>query len=230
MQTIRGCRPRSWACRDRVAVRAQRRAASESHAALAVRFRAYGEDTLRQVNVFKYLGRKVSFWDSDVPAMRANLKKARGVWARVSKILREENVPPRVGAMFYRGVVMAVLLYGSETWCLPLAEMKALEGFHVAAARILTGMRPKKQRDGSWKYPHSEDVLKKAGLHTISEYIGQRRSHIARKIADRPVLAECQGAERRRGTPRRQYWWEQDLNAELPPLEGGDEADEPEGL
>ena len=81
-----------------------------------------------------------------------------------------------------------------------------------------------------WEYPRTQIVLRKAGLHTISEYIGQRRSHIARKIADRPVLAECQGAERRRGTPRRQYWWEQDLEAELPPLEGVDEADEPEGL
>ena len=81
--------------------------------------------------------------------------------------------------------------------------MKALEGFHVAAARILTGMRPKKQRVGSWKYPHSGDVLQKAGLHTINDYIGQRRSHIAQKIASRPVLAECKGAEGRRGTPPR---------------------------
>ena len=226
MQTIRGCKPRSGACRTRVKIRGQRRAAAESHAALAVKFKAYGTDELRQVEVFKYLGRKVSFWDSDVPAMRANLKKARGVWARVSKILREENVPPRVGAMFYRGIVMAVLLYGSETWCLPAAEMKALEGFHVAAARILTGMRPKQQRDGSWKYPHSEEVLKKAGLHTINDYIGQRRTHIARKIAQRPVLAECKGAERRRGTPQRQYWWEQDLEVELPPLDAGDDDEE----
>ena len=106
--------------------------------------------------------------------------------------------------------------------------MKALEGFHVAAARILTGMRPKQQRDGSWKYPHSEDVIKKAGLYTISDYIGQRRTHIAQKIAKRPVLAECKGAERRRGTLICQYWSEQDLDVELPSLdEGGDDAEEP---
>ena len=92
-------------------------------------------------------------------------------------------------------------------------------------------MRPKQARDGSWEYPRTQVVLRKAGLHTISEYIGQRRSQIAKKIADRPILAECEGAERRRGTPRRQYWWEQDLNAELPSLDGeDDEAEEPEGL
>ena len=119
-----------------------------------------------------------------------------------------------------------MLLYGSETWCLPKAEVKALEGFHVAAALILTGMRPKQARDGSWEYPSTKVVLGKAGLHTISAYIGTRRSHIAQKIAARPVLEECKRAERRRGTPPRQFWWEQDLCVELPPWDGGDETDE----
>ena len=69
-------------------------------------------------------------------------------------------------------------------------------------------------------------MLKKAGLNTISEYIGQRRAGIARKIRGRPVMGLCEGAERRRGTPPRQYWWEQDLEMELPPLDGGDDVDE----
>ena len=66
-------------------------------------------------------------------------------------------------------------------------------------------------------------MLRKAGLHAITDYIGQRRAHIAQKIADRPVLEECKGVERQRGTIRHQYWWEQDLEVELPPLEGGDD-------
>ena len=42
-------------------------------------------------------------------------------------------------------------------------------------------------------------------------------------------MLECEGAERRRGTPPRQYWWELELDAELQPLvedEGGEEAEE----
>ena len=128
--------------------------------------------------------------------------------------------------MFYRGIIMSVLLYGSETWCLPQAELRALEGFHVAAARVLTGMRPKQARDGTWKYPHTQEVLKKAGLHTIRDYIGQRRANIARKVRGRPIFALCEEAERRRGTPPRQYWWEQDLEMEMPPLDGGDDVEE----
>ena len=90
-------------------------------------------------------------------------------------------------------------------------------------------MRPRQARDGSWQYPHTQEVLRKAGLHSIRDYIGQRPASIARKVRGRPVFAECEGAERRRGTPPRQYWWELELDAELQPLvedEGGEEAEE----
>ena len=122
----------------------------------------------------------------------------------------------------YTSVVMAVLLYGSETWVLSASEMKALEGFHVASARILTGMRPKQQRDGTWKYPKSEAVLKAANLRTIGEYIAIRRSTIARKIAERPVLQECKEARRQRGTAPRLYWWEQEMEFSLDNEHHGD--------
>ena len=36
--------------------------------------------------------------------------------------------------------------------------MREQEGFHVEAARRLTGMRPRKVK-GKWVYPHSVDVL-----------------------------------------------------------------------
>ena len=42
------------------------------------------------------------------------MKKAQGVWQRISRVLRVENIPAPICAMFYKAVVMAVLLYGSE--------------------------------------------------------------------------------------------------------------------
>ena len=130
--------------------------------------------------------------------------------------------PPAIGAMFYKAVVMAVLLYGSETWVLPAAEMRALEGFHVAAARILTGMRPKQRRNGTWVYPKSKEVLAKAKLRTIEEYIAVRRTTISKKIAERPVLRLCKAARRQRGTAPRTYWWEQELDFTLDNERQGD--------
>jgi hypothetical protein len=36
----------------------------------------------------------------------------------------------------------------------------------------MSGLRPEKKPDGSWLYPRSVDVLEKAGLETITHYMG----------------------------------------------------------
>ena len=78
------------------------------------------------------------FINSNAPALCHNLRKAQGVWQRISWVLHVENIRALICAMFYRVLVMAVLLYRSKNWKVPKAEMEALEGFHVAAARNLT--------------------------------------------------------------------------------------------
>ena len=82
------------------------------HKALANKFTAYGIE-LKRVNEFKYLGRPTLFVNSDIPALRHNLKKARGVLQRISQVLRVGNIPAPICAMFYKAVVMAVLMYRS---------------------------------------------------------------------------------------------------------------------
>jgi hypothetical protein len=48
-------------------------------------------------------------------------------------VLRGENVMPWVAATFYKAVVQAILLYGSETWNLTASALARLEGFHIRA-------------------------------------------------------------------------------------------------
>jgi hypothetical protein len=57
------------------------------------------------VEVFKYLGRLLAYDDNDSQAMRANLKKVRKSWARVSWawVLRAENPSPKVCGVFLQG-------------------------------------------------------------------------------------------------------------------------------
>ena len=112
-------------------------------------FTAYREAELRRVDRFKYLGRVLLYDDSDTPAICHNLKRARAVWGRISVVIAKEFVPPPVAGMFYQAVVAAVLLYGSKTWVIPAHDVRVLNGFHVEAARRLTGMRPKK-RGETW--------------------------------------------------------------------------------
>jgi hypothetical protein len=113
--------------------RHQRDMAVRSALALRQQFTVHG-DVLERVEVFRYLGRLLSQDDDNVQAVRNQLCKARGTWARIGQVLRRENAPPRVSAKFYKSIVQPVLLYGSETWVLSPAVMARLEGFHIRAA------------------------------------------------------------------------------------------------
>ncbi len=145
-----------------------------SQQALKCTFHANRED-LERVEVFKYLGRLISFNDANNQAMQSNLKKAGGCWARVSRVLRAENATPKTCGMFYKVTVQAVLLYGSETWSLSLLSMKRLEGFYICAVWRISGIRPERNVDGSWTYPRLEEVLEVAGIKSIAHYVDVQR-------------------------------------------------------
>ena len=91
-------------------------------------------------------------------------------WGRISLVIAKESVPPPVAGMFYQAVVAAVFLCGSETWAVLAYDLRALEGFHVEAARHLTNMRPAK-RGETWVYPKSVSVLQATRVRKIAEYI-----------------------------------------------------------
>ena len=139
---------------------------------------------IKQVQLFKYLGRIIAYDGSDVPAARRQLARTRAVWGRLSKIIAKESVPAPVAGMFYQAAVAAVLLYGSESWVLPPSQLRALEGFHVKCARCLTGMRPRKVK-GKWVYPKSAEVLKKANLKPLRNYIKKRRHSVYDAVSSR---------------------------------------------
>ena len=153
--------------------------------------------------------------DNDSQAVRGNLKKARGVWARLSRTMRAENASPRVCGVFYKATVQSILLFGSETWNLSPQSLKCLEGFHLRAAWRMAGKRPLKLPDGTWTYPNSTEVLDEVGLKTVAHYIGVRRQHIASYIVDKPIFQSCLNGVRRRGSSVRQFWWAQSMDLEM---------------
>ena len=83
------------------------------------------------------------------------------------------------------------------------------------------------KRGDKWVYPKSANVLRAARLQPLCHYIQKRRAMVATTIMARPILEECRGAARLRGTPVRTTWWEQDLT--LPP-EPEEEDDGTPGL
>ena len=110
--------------------------------------------------------------------------------------------------MFYRAMIQAVLLYGSESWNLTKAMMKRLEGFHIRAAyQMARTHKPRENDDGSWTYPASKDVLEEVGLHPIEHYIRVRRNSIIDFVATRSVYEFCKNATRRPGTNHYRKRW-----------------------
>ncbi len=166
------------------------------------------------MEVFKYLGRLLAYNNNDARAVRGNLKKARGFWARLSRTIRAENASPRACGIFYKATVQSILLFGSETWNLSLQSLKCLEGFHKRAAWRMAGKRPTMLPDGTWMYPNSAAVLDEVGLKTTAHYISMRRQYIASYIVNKPIFQTCMDEVRRRGSGVRQFWWAQSMDLE----------------
>ncbi len=214
-------------CQTGAAKQRAHNAAVESRRALSYHFFVEWE-VLKWVEAFKYLGWLLSMDNVNRLAINTNLLKARKCWSRLLRLLRPNNLSPRVSRMFYKGVEMAVLLYGSESWNITPLTTRRLEGFQNGAAMRMTWEhKPCRQSDGTWTYLLLKDVRAEVGLHTIGHYIGVRRNTVAQYIATRPILELYTEAERRRETQPRQHWWEQPMDLDAAKETWGSEKPHP---
>ena len=81
-----------------------------------------GDERVENVMTFRYLGRPLDQTNDYWTDVQQNIIHAKLFWGRLGTLLQREGVYPKVLASFYRAVVQAILLYGSETWIL-LASM-----------------------------------------------------------------------------------------------------------
>ena len=127
------------------------------------------------VTHFKYLGRWLTQSDDNLMAIRENIKKARARWARVAGVLSREGADKHTMGYFYKAVVQAVLLFGSETWVLDKRMRLMLRSFHHRCARFVAREFIMQDENGKWKYPKMEKVLEDCGLFPIDKYIARRK-------------------------------------------------------
>ena len=97
--------------------------------------------------------------------------RARSVWGILGTLLRQCGEEPRVSEIFYRMVVQAILLYGSETWVLSASMENRVEGTHTEFLRLITGKRSRRLGDGTWETPGAEGVREAAGTQLERIYI-----------------------------------------------------------
>ena len=159
---------------------------------------------IERVKQFKYLGRILDESDNDGPAVLRQLDRARKKWGRFAVLLRKEGVEPRAMGYFYKAIVQAVLLYGSETWVVADSVLKQLRSFHHRAARFISQRHIRPNGEGNWICPPTVDVLAEAGLFTIDEYIRRRKAKVSSFVVGWPLYEACL---RSKPISNRKVWW-----------------------
>ena len=69
---------------------------------------------------------------------------------RLSMVLIREGEDAQTLGIIYVEVVQAVIMYGSEKWVMTPRIGMVLDGFRHRVARSLTGIQPRRGRDGGW--------------------------------------------------------------------------------
>ena len=119
---------------------------------------------------------------------------------------------PRVLGIFFKAVVQAVLLFGSEMWAMTPCMGRALGSFQHILARRITGRHPKRQGYGSREYPPLETAMEEAGFEDMKEYVLKRHNTVAQYIVTRPILDLYKVTVQRYGTwVSRRLWYQEGL-------------------
>ena len=121
-----------------------------------------GEERVENITTFRYLVIPLNQMDDNCTAVRQNIMRARSVWGRLGKLLRQEGAEPRVSEIFYRAVVQAILLYGLETWVILTSMERKVDRVHIGVLRQITGKRARQLKYGTWETPGAEGVREAA--------------------------------------------------------------------
>jgi hypothetical protein len=143
---------------------------------------------IENVDSFRYLGRILTATGDDSLAVVFNLKKARTTWRRIQTILRHPGSDPKTSANFYKAVVQAILLYGSETWNITNQSITLLNGFHNNVIRQLNNnpIRRAQPTSDIWLYPNVEHAQQITGIQPITHYIQTRKTTLLHWAQNRP--------------------------------------------
>ena len=89
----------------------------------------------------------------------------------MSSILGQEGEDPQTYRNFYKAVVNANIMPGSETWVMTHRVGRNLGGFHHRLARQIENMQPRRDMMRRWVYPPLDKAMKTVGLKEVETYI-----------------------------------------------------------
>ena len=136
---------------------------------------------------FVYLGSLLHYDLSDHHDVEARLKKASQAFGALrSKIFSSRDIPERLKGKVYAGGVLAVLLYGCESWCLTAESVRRLANWHNK--RIREMCRVTMLQTYVYRIT-SESLQKRTGVFSLEHYLASRTllwaGHVARMHKNR---------------------------------------------
>ena len=115
-------------------------------------FAVDGDGFISFVEQFKYLGTHISqSLDSDLDVGIRIDKASQAFGALRQSTFSNKDVKPEMKGRIYVALVLGVLLYGSECWCLREAEFRKLRRFHHDCVRAMCRVnlsRPRRSTPG----------------------------------------------------------------------------------
>ena len=159
------------------------------------------------VSVFKYLGDYVSSSGSDESAVEARIADAGKAFGALRKgLFGSSSISAYAKRYAYEALVLSILLFGSEGWCLTEALLQRLRGFHAQCVRAMSRVT----RTHTWRHHISSEALRKQlGLDSIDYYVSRRQlrwlGHVARMDfgrLPRRMLSSWVPHKRPAGAPR----------------------------
>ena len=166
--------------------------------------------TMPVVFFFKYLGDIISSDGTDVRAVEARLTDAGKAFGALRKgVFASCQVTAGAKRRAYEALILSILLFGCEAWCLTEVLMQRLRVFHAQCARAMCRVT----RKHTWEHHiSSEQLRERLGLDSIELYIHARQlrwlGHVRRMGPERLprlMLSAWVAHKRPAGAPQLTY-------------------------
>ena len=99
-----------------------------------------GNTPLEDVEVFEYLGSKISTSGGTTEDIASRLSKARSAFGRLWPVWRATALPRRTKLNIFNACVKSILMYGSETWMITKKNTTTIQTFVNKCLRIICGI------------------------------------------------------------------------------------------
>jgi hypothetical protein len=142
--------------------------------------------------VFSYLGTTLTNGNSIHEVIKSRKKSGNVCYLSVQNLLSSSLLSKNIKIKVYRTIIVPVVLYGGETWSLPLREEQRLRVFENRVLRSIFG--PKRdEMTGEWRRLRNEDL---SALYSSPNIIRVIKSTRMRWAGHIPRMGEKRGAYR----------------------------------